>query len=506
MSGAVAVVMLLLSVGFSTPCSAAPIDWNLVHATTLRGIDHLYSLRINEARASFDSITVMAPTDPRGHFFRCIIHFWLYEFRRDPSELAAFYSAADTVIDVCEAVLDRDGDNAAAHFFLGGMYGYRGIARQQEGSMLGAVSDGRKGYSHLERAVTLDPTLYDAQMGLGIFKYMIAKAPRTFSWVLRMLGYDGDIEGGMAALRLAAERGTYARTEASFYLAQFLYSEGKHEEAFARVDALTRQYPDNTLFLLTEANWYRWMGRLDEALHLAERAAAVNERRNIDLGRELAYSTLAGIQFTLNRFDQAQASYRQYLRYLSSPALLTNFITFRIGLLSELFGDRARALEYYAKAHEPRNKDDEREKYFLRKCRDRMTRPVTASEILAVRADNELAQKQYETAFLLADSALAVAGTDPDLRALPLHVQQRARLEQDRYAESIALGQTLELLSPRRELWLIPQGLFVAAQAYEKLGNIDEARRCLKHISDFDDYDYQSNLENRVDEELRKLP
>ncbi len=172
--------LLALSVLFIparlAPASAArdgrteTVDWTTVHELTVRGIDRLYSLEIYDAIRVFDSVSRMAPGDPRGPFFQSMVQFYLYSLNRDEKELSMFLDESERVIEICERLLNQNGQDATTKFYLGGIYGYRGLAHRLSGSTFKAALDGRKGYLLLEEAVTEDPNLYDARMGFELFQ------------------------------------------------------------------------------------------------------------------------------------------------------------------------------------------------------------------------------------------------------------------------------------------------------------------------------------------------
>lgn len=112
------------------------IDWAEVHNVTVRGIDRLYNLDIEQASATFDSVRRMAPGDPRGYFFGSMVHFWLYTLTRNESEYTSFLKASEDVITVCENLLDQNEDDPISRFYLGGIYGYRGLAHQARKSVV----------------------------------------------------------------------------------------------------------------------------------------------------------------------------------------------------------------------------------------------------------------------------------------------------------------------------------------------------------------------------------
>ena len=80
---------------------AKTVDWTRVHELTIRGIDRLYSLEIDDAIQAFDSVSRMAPGDPRGPFFQSMVQFYLYSLNRDEKELSTFLDESERVIEKC---------------------------------------------------------------------------------------------------------------------------------------------------------------------------------------------------------------------------------------------------------------------------------------------------------------------------------------------------------------------------------------------------------------------
>jgi hypothetical protein len=80
---------------------------------------------VDDAVAAFDSVSRMAPGDPRGPFFRAMTSFYLYGLNRRPSDLERFFDESETVIDICERLIDRNERDVVAKFYLGGIMGYR---------------------------------------------------------------------------------------------------------------------------------------------------------------------------------------------------------------------------------------------------------------------------------------------------------------------------------------------------------------------------------------------
>lgn len=500
----IAVVTLIALCPAGAPAEPST-DWAKVHDLTILGIHRLYNLEIDSAMQAFKSVTRMAPGDPRGPFFQSIIHFYLYGLNRDEKELSTFLDESDKVVDICDRLLDENGGDTQTKFYLGGIYGYRGLAYQASGSILKAVRDGRKGYLLLEEAVNENPKLYDAQMGFGLFRYLLAKLPNSMRWILSMLGFSGDLEGGLNSLRLAAEKGTYTRTEAKLYLAQFLFAEGHPDSAVKYLNELRAEYPENTLFLVLYAFWEHRLHNLDEAMKAARAAIELNNRRKVHYGEELAYSTLGSIYFTLNDFPEARTYYRLYMRMTHNDDRTPAFTFLRAGLACEIAGDRATAVEFYRRMKEPDERDRSWDTPNYRRGQELLKHPITEAEVLVTMAANESVQNHPDSAVTLYREGLVKSGSNPDLEARAMYGILQVNFDRDSLASVLETAQRLVSLKPVNETWVLPHTWFKLGQTYAKLGKITDARAALERVGDYDDYDFQERLEKQVKTELERL-
>jgi tetratricopeptide (TPR) repeat protein len=496
---------LLLFLYVSFPLPAQSVDWAKVHDLTVRGIHQLYNLEMEQAERTFDEVVAMAPNDPRGYFFKGMIHFWIFTLNKNESAYNRFFQLSDKVIKLCEAELNRSKKNALATFYLGGIYGYRGLAHFRNNSLLKAAWDGRKGYSYLEEAVKLQPDLYDAQMGFGLFSYLVGKVPKSYRWLLNILGFSGDVEGGLAALHLAAEKGVYTRSEAMFYLSQFLMAENREEEGRAYLKRLIDKHPENTLFLITFAQWELRANRIDSALETAQKAIAINNRKKIQIGDEFAHSVIANCYFIKNDYRNAQIHAELYLQKIENKELVSNNIYYRLGLSYDLLGQREKAVATYRQMKKVELSGNMWEYMPYRRGQQRIQKPPDEVDRLLIRAENEATLDRNEEAIALYREALQKHKPDIDQQALALYGIVQAAYELKRYDEVIETARWLVSLRPPTERWLIPHGHYRLGQAYARLGRTAEARREFEAVKSFSRYEYQSRLESRVEEELRRL-
>jgi tetratricopeptide (TPR) repeat protein len=501
------VLIVLTGVAACSPLRAAdnPIDWAQVHEVTMRGVNLIYDLEMARASVVFDTVIALAPGDPRGYFFKSMVFFWTYTLRNEEQDYDRFMAMSDTVIDICERLVDQNENDATARFYLGGVHGYRGMAEQVHGSLMKAVLEGRKGYFDLEDAVRIQPTLYDAQMGFGLFRYLVAKIPSSLGWVARIAGFDGDLEGGLESLRLAATKGVYTRSEAAFYLSQFLFNEHRRDQAFEMMRELIQRHPDNTLFQVLYSSWQMREGNLDEALSAISKASEVNSRKAIKYGEEFIHSTRASIAYARNDFATARMEYGYFLAQHTSRTMVPNYTYYRIAVAREIAGDRAGAIVACKMMKEANATGQPNDANLYRRGEELAARPLSRAEVELIKAGNVTNRKLYDSAIVYYRNALELAGGNPDARIRVLYGLQQVYFDTERDPDAVKAGEEAVAIRPVRETWVVPHAYFKLAQSYERQGRPADALNALDRIGDYDDYDFQKGLERKVEEERDKV-
>ncbi len=153
------------------------------------------------------------------------------------------------------------------------MYGLRAENRA-------AARAGVRAREHFLRALALDPTLADADMGLGLYNYYVD----TLSTIARVLRFfmgipGGSKDDGIRQLQMAIDHGHLTPALAGFYLAVCLHLyDQKYEQALQVAIPLVDKYPENPAFRLVRGDLYGKLGR--KALAIADYRAAAAVRIN----------------------------------------------------------------------------------------------------------------------------------------------------------------------------------------------------------------------------------
>src|SRR6266403_752786 len=127
------------------------------------------------------------------------------------------------------------------------------------------------------RAKTLDASLADADMGLGLYNYYVD----TLSAMARVLRFFMGIPGGskqegVRLLENAIADGVLTPNVARFYLALNLHRyDLQYEKALRVISPLAEKYPANPLLQLARGDLYAKLGRKEQALACYRAAGAL---------------------------------------------------------------------------------------------------------------------------------------------------------------------------------------------------------------------------------------
>ena len=99
-----------------------------------------------------------------------------------------------------------------------------------------------------KQALTLNPTLYDANLAVGIENYMLSLKPAPIRWILGMAGAGTNKAEGVRLLKLTAEHGHYLAPFARLMLAVGELRDGRVQQGKAILIGLSQEFPQNTLY------------------------------------------------------------------------------------------------------------------------------------------------------------------------------------------------------------------------------------------------------------------
>jgi tetratricopeptide (TPR) repeat protein len=258
-------------------------------AGTDKILEEIYSGRIDLAIPEAQAMEREQPEHPLGYLLEAEARWWgiwclsaEYKYGmnlpRHRSKAAGDQIYLDVVAKaeaLAEAALAKH-ESAEMHLYAGmagglasRMYGLRAENRT-------AARAGVRAREHFLHALALDPSLADANMGLGLYNYYVD----TLSTIARVLRFfmgipGGSKEEGIRQLRHAIDHGHLTPALARYYLAINLHLfDFKYEQALQVATPLVEKYPENAVFRLVRGDLYGKLGRKELAI-ADYRAAAV---------------------------------------------------------------------------------------------------------------------------------------------------------------------------------------------------------------------------------------
>lgn len=237
-----------------------------------KGIDFVYNIEFDSARAHFRTVIRLHPNHPSGYFFLAMVEWWRILLDIDnKAHDEKFYRMLDGVIAMCDKRLKQNANDVTALFFKGGSLGFRGRLRANRGEWLKAANDGRRALPIVQRAFQLEPNNYDVLLGMGIYNYYAAVIPEHYPVVKPLMVFfpPGDKMKGISQLHQAQEKALYADIETQYFLVSLYYSyEKEYSQALSLALDLHKRFPNNPVF-------QRYVGRCYLTLNMWEEMYSV---------------------------------------------------------------------------------------------------------------------------------------------------------------------------------------------------------------------------------------
>ena len=459
----------------------------------------LWHLRLRAAEETFRSLAQHAETRPAAYHHLATISYLQALITEEPFYYDTFFARSDSLLDVLKTAPETPWNL----YWKAETSLQRAIAWARTDRMVRAALAGRTAYGLYEDVLDADPTLYDANKGRGLFHIMIGSLPSTQRRLLRILGYGGTVEEGVAELRTSVLKGQLSREESTLYLAlaDLLLNNSKGG-GLAHLAQLHSAHPESALFAylygyaLLENRQARKAKTLLEFTIEQGRTGAVTYLDYADF-------YLAEVLFWQRRFAEAETHYRHYLKRHQGRALKA-LAYLNLGLSIEMQGRRDEALWAYRQVEGVRTYDSD--VWANRVAQQRLEAPMDAYEKELLIGANAYEAGEYQVAerTLLAihrEETPLVYRVEAAYRlGRVLHAQGRLLEALDAYQFAISHP------SPDPLARWAPWSQLYVGEIYETEGDALKARRAFEAALAYQDpYDYHQSLEQRAKTALGRL-
>jgi predicted negative regulator of RcsB-dependent stress response len=254
-------------------------------------LEHIYSGRRDLALPEIRQLQQQAAENPLGYLLEAENQWWKIwcgaaEFKygmtmarhRDKLPADQQYLDLTTKAYSLAEVSLRQHDSAEMRLYAAMADALAARLYSLRGEYRATARVGVRARENFLAALALDPSLADADTGLGLYNYYVSTLS-TLAKVLRFfMGIPGGSkEEGIRQLQHAIQEGQLSPPMARFYLAiNLLNYDQRYEEALQVVGPLVEKYPGNSMFRLLKGDLYARLGRkqLAEASYGAAEAAA----------------------------------------------------------------------------------------------------------------------------------------------------------------------------------------------------------------------------------------
>jgi len=264
LTAALLLILLLSPLGLraATPLGGNPID---------DGYHDMYNLQFLAAHLKFQQWIATHPQDPMGPVSDAAA--WLFgEFDRlhiidvelfadqnrfdnrqrltpDPTVRKSFDDRTAQATLLADQALKRNPRDASALYVKTLVSGMRSdYALMIEKRDLAALNYSKEASAYSKQVLAIDPTRYDAYLASGVENYMLSLKSAPLRWLLGMTGAATNREEGIRLLRLTAAQGHYLAPFARMMLAVAALRDNRPQEARDILTALSKDYPQNTLY------------------------------------------------------------------------------------------------------------------------------------------------------------------------------------------------------------------------------------------------------------------
>lgn len=254
-------------------------------------LEKIYSFDLEGAQEAAKQMQKERPDHPLGYLLESDALWWRFwctaaEFRygmndaRRRSKLPAdqhYLELATTASSLASKELQQK-ESAGMQFYAGMADAAAARLYSLRGENRNTARYGVRAREHFLRAKALDPSLADADFGLGLYNYYVD----TLSAMARILRFFMGIPGGskqegVRLLEHAISDGTLTPNVARFYLAMNLHRyDQQYERALTIIGPLAEKYPSNPLFQLARGDLYAKLSRKQQALQCYRAAAALS--------------------------------------------------------------------------------------------------------------------------------------------------------------------------------------------------------------------------------------
>ncbi|NOY78360.1 MAG: hypothetical protein GXO76_10890 [Calditrichaeota bacterium] len=218
-----------------------------------RGIDATILQNYSLAYSVFDSLIAKNPDDPRGYFYKAAAIQSKMMDLEDYSEGDVFERYIQKTIRLSNRMIHSYPGDGWGYFYAGSGYSYYALYLIHEKKYFKGIRLAQKGMGLLNRAVSLDSTVFDAYLGIGTYEYWRSRKTKFLKWLPI---FPDRTKDGIRKIKLAFRKSRFARSVSLNELIWVEIDRGNWKAAIDYARQGLEQYPGSRFFLWPLAEAY----------------------------------------------------------------------------------------------------------------------------------------------------------------------------------------------------------------------------------------------------------
>ena len=263
-------LFISLTVSLSVSSQSSILDNRELDSLVMAIATPIYNLHHDEAIKQIDALAKRIPHHPIIDMLYAMNIMWETMPDPEPENFTEIEAYLLQTISKADQILETNGNDPEAVFFLLMAHGLLGQYYHEQGSTFKAIGEAKRVYNAVISGFSLKEEYIEFYFSTGLYNYYREKYPilypiyRPFVWIFR----NGNIEEGLNQLHYATRNTILSKVESARYLAYiYLRYEAEPAKAYDLLAPLVSLYPRNLYFhtLLLEA--LMMMQKLDEATY-----------------------------------------------------------------------------------------------------------------------------------------------------------------------------------------------------------------------------------------------
>ena len=255
----------------------------------VKSIDYAFHQNYDEAEKVIREYIDKHPERPEGYFFMAATYFEYTNALRDESKKGLFKKYAKLCVKKAKLLIKNNKNDAAGYFYMGAIAGYKGLVKAREQKLISAFRQAVISKKNLERALKLDPELYDSYFGLGTLYYFASKKHveegGLVGWIIKkFITKNRDMrDEAIKMINMAIERGRMTSQLAYSALMWIMMSEEEYVIAYDMAKEVMKNFPEDKHGYWVLARIEMIHGKCESAAQNFNRIVELIENKNLPL-------------------------------------------------------------------------------------------------------------------------------------------------------------------------------------------------------------------------------